>query len=91
MWERIKDSINRAVNGIAYNIFEDDVECKISYDIENKQICLIIADEFDEEKELLNRSFDVDLETMELEFMGELKAKDIIISTIEKYLYENYS
>jgi hypothetical protein len=91
MWERIKDSINRAVNGIAYNIFEDEVECEVNYDIENKQICLIVYDEFDEEIVFVNKKFNFDLESMELEFMGEFKAKDIIIPSIEKYLIENYS
>ncbi|HDK7180807.1 TPA: hypothetical protein PTW06_003623 [Clostridium botulinum] len=93
MWERIEKTVDRAVGGIIYSIW-GAVGVSTSYNGKNKQISLIVYDKShkcSDKKEIINKKFDFDLEAMSLEPMGEIKAKDTVITTIEKYLIENYT
>ncbi|KOY65494.1 hypothetical protein [Clostridium sporogenes] len=93
MWKRIEETVDRAVGGIVYSIW-GAVGVSTSYCTKNKQISLIVYDKSykcADKKEIINKKFDFDSEAMSLEFMGEIKVKDTIITTIEKYLIENYT
>ena len=93
MWERIEEPVDRAIGGIIYSIW-GAVGVSTSYDEKNKQISLVVYDKSYkciDKKEVINKKFDFDLESMSLDFMAEIKAKDIVITTIEKYLIENYT
>lgn len=93
MWEKIEETVDRAVSGIVYSIW-GGVGFSTSYDAERKQMSLIVYDKSykcENKKEVINKNFPVDLEVMNLEIMGEVRAKDTVISNIEAYLINNYS
>lgn len=88
MWERIEETVDRAVSGIVYNIW-GEVGVSTGYDRVNNQLHLIIYDKSykcDDKKEVVNEKFDFNLESM-----SEIQAKIVVIEAIEKYLIENYS
>ena len=88
MWKRIEETVNRAVGGLIYNIW-GEVGVSTSYDIKTKQISLIVYDKSykcDDKKEVVNKQFDFNLESM-----SEIQSKMVVIEAIEKYLIENYS
>lgn len=93
MWERIEETIDRAIGGVIYDIW-GAVGVSTSYDDTNKQVCLIVYDKSykcADKKEIINKKFNLDLDSMNSEPMGEMKAKDAVITLIEKYLIENYT
>lgn len=88
MWKRIEETVDRAVNGIVYSIW-GEVGISTGYDRVNNQLHLIIYDKSykcDDKKEVVNKKFDFNLESM-----SEIEAKMAVIEAIEKYLIENYS
>lgn len=88
MWERIEETVDRAVSGIVYNIW-GEVGVSTGYDRVNNQLHLIIYDKSykcDDKKEVVNEKFDFNLESM-----SKIQAKIVVIEAIEKYLIENYS
>ncbi|ACA57556.1 hypothetical protein HYH96_17390 [Clostridium botulinum] len=93
MWKIIEETVDRAVGGIIYDIW-GAVGVSTSYDTKNKQVSLIVYDKSykcADKKEIINKKFNFDLEAMSLEPMGEIRAKDTVVTTIEKYLIENYT
>lgn len=88
MWKRIEETVDRAVGGIIHSIW-GAVGVSTSYDEENKQLNLIVYDKSyrcADKKEVINKKFDFDLESM-----SDFIAKDTVITTIERYLIENYT
>lgn len=88
MWERIEETVDRAVSGIIYSIW-GRVGFGTKYDIEKKEVGLIVWNKSykcEDKEVIIEKVFKFDLENM-----SELKAKHDVIADIEKYLLENYS
>lgn len=88
MWGSIQEVLCRTIGNIIHDIW-GPVGFRMGYEEDTKEIILIIWDRScrcDDKEEVVNEKFKFDLEVM-----TELKAKQEIITEIEKYLIENYS
>ena len=88
MWKRIEETIMRAVSGIVYEIW-GAVGFSVRYYKELKEIHLIVWNKSykcEDKKEVVSKKFKFNLDEM-----TESQATHDIISSLEKYLLENYS
>lgn len=88
MWERIEETVDRAVSGIVYGIW-GSVGFGTDYNKNTKEVSLVVWDKSyrcSDKKVVVDMKFKFDLESM-----IEVKAKHDVIESIEKYLLENYS
>lgn len=88
MWKRIEETIMRAVSGIVYEIW-GAVGFSVRYYKESKEIHLIVWNKSykcEDKKEVVSKKFKFNLDEM-----TESQATHVIISSLEKYLLENYS
>ena len=88
MWDRIKETVSRAISGIVYGIW-GSVGFRTDYNENTKEVSLVVWDKSykcSDKKAVVDMKFKFDLENI-----PELKAKYDVIASIEKYLLENYS
>ncbi|WP_291566807.1 MULTISPECIES: hypothetical protein [unclassified Clostridium] len=87
MWERIEETVDRAISGMVYARF-GAVGFETSYDINTKEIHLIV---YDKSYKCPNKNIVIDKKfKYNLENTYEFKAKHDVIGMIEKYFIENY-